>query len=147
MLLALAPSGLAAAAFAQARTSASSGRTGRPPHRPFSLPPRRADAAATSACRAQGGTDDLLLRGLDKITGRPTDIVAPIGKPVHFATLTITARYCYSTRASETPETAAFVQIEDHRPDQSGKARFFPAGCMPPAPASMPWSIRSMMSG
>jgi hypothetical protein len=66
----------------------------------------------------------LLLRGLDKITGRPTDIVAPVGKPVHFATLTITARYCYSTPASETPETAAFVQIDDHRPDQSARRVF-----------------------
>jgi hypothetical protein len=60
----------------------------------------------------------LLLRGLEKITGRPTNIIAPIGKPVQFATLTITARFCYSTPPSETPETAAFVQIEDHRPDQ-----------------------------
>lgn len=66
----------------------------------------------------------LLLRGLDKITGKPTNIVAPIGKPVKFATLTITARYCYSTPASETPETSAFVQIQDHRPDQSEKQVF-----------------------
>jgi hypothetical protein len=65
-----------------------------------------------------------MLRGLDKITGRPTDISAPIGKPVQFATLTITARYCYSTPASETPETSAFLQIEDHRPDQGGKRVF-----------------------
>jgi hypothetical protein len=66
----------------------------------------------------------LMLRGLDKITGRPTDISAPIGKPVQFATLTITARYCYSTPASETPETSAFLQIEDHRPDQGAKRVF-----------------------
>ena len=66
----------------------------------------------------------LLLRGLEKITGRPTNIVAPIGKPVKFATLTITARYCYSTPASETPETSAFVQIEDARPDQSSRRVF-----------------------
>jgi hypothetical protein len=66
----------------------------------------------------------LMLRGLDKITGRPTDISAPIGKPVHFATLTITARYCYSTPASETPETSAFIQVEDHRPDQPSKRVF-----------------------
>jgi hypothetical protein len=66
----------------------------------------------------------LMLRGLDKITGRPTDISAPIGKEVHFATLTITARYCYSTPASETPETSAFLQIEDHRPDQGAKRIF-----------------------
>ena len=66
----------------------------------------------------------LMLRGLDKITGKPTDISAPIGKPVRFATLTITARYCYSTPASETPETSAFLQIEDHRPDQAAKRVF-----------------------
>jgi len=66
----------------------------------------------------------LLLRGLDKITGRPTDIKAPLGQPVRFATLTIVARSCYSTPASETPETAAFVQIEDHRPDQPARRAF-----------------------
>jgi hypothetical protein len=65
-----------------------------------------------------------MLRGLDKITGRPTNIPAPIGKPVHFATLTITARFCYSTPPSETPETTAFVQIEDHRPDQPARSVF-----------------------
>jgi hypothetical protein len=65
----------------------------------------------------KGGTE-LQLRGLDKITGRPTNITAPVGKPVRFATLTITVRFCYSTPPSETPETTAFVQIEDKRPDQ-----------------------------
>ena len=70
------------------------------------------------------GGSSLLMRGLDKLTGRPTNIVAPIGKPVQFATLTITARFCYSTPASETPETAAFVQIEDHRPDQTARRIF-----------------------
>jgi hypothetical protein len=66
----------------------------------------------------------LVMRGLDKITGRPTIINAPINKPVHYATLTITARYCYSTPQSETPETSAFVQIEDHRPDQPARKVF-----------------------
>lgn len=70
------------------------------------------------------GPMTLLLRGLDKITGRPTDITAPIGKPVKFATLTVTVRYCYSTPPSEPPETSAFVQIEDHRPDQPSRRVF-----------------------
>ena len=65
-----------------------------------------------------------MLRGLDKVTGRPTEILAPIGKPVHYATLTVTARFCYSTPASETPETTAFVQIDDHRPDQPARKVF-----------------------
>lgn len=65
-----------------------------------------------------------VLRGLDKITGRPTNIYAPVGVPVSFASLTITARYCYSTPPSEPPETTAFIQIEDHRPDQPAKQVF-----------------------
>lgn len=87
------------------------------------LPPQPADAPPTPPLPPKGGTT-LLLRGLDKITGRPTNITAPIGKPVTFATLTITARFCYSTPPSETPETAAFVQIEDHRPDQAARRIF-----------------------
>jgi hypothetical protein len=84
------------------------------PEAPPAPPQPLADAPGTT----------LVLRGLDKITGKPTNITAPIGKPVQFATLTITARYCYSTPPSETPETAAFVQIDDHRPDQSEKRIF-----------------------
>jgi hypothetical protein len=87
------------------------------------LPPAIA-AAIPAPPPVNAGPTTLLLRGLDKITGRPTDITAPLGRPVQFATLTITARFCYSTPASETPETAAFVQIEDHRPDQSARRIF-----------------------
>jgi hypothetical protein len=93
-----------------------------PPAAQAPAPAASADQPST-AVQPQGGTV-LTLRGLEKITGRPTNIVAPIGKPVNFATLTITARFCYSTPLSETPETAAFVQISDHRADQSEKPVF-----------------------
>jgi hypothetical protein len=66
----------------------------------------------------------LIMRGLDKITGRATTILIPIGKATQYATLTINARYCYSTPSTETPETAAFVQIDDHRPDQAARRVF-----------------------
>jgi hypothetical protein len=66
----------------------------------------------------------VVLRGLDKMTGQAANIEAPIGVPVHFATLSITARYCYSTPQSETPETTAFLQIEDHRPDKPKRQVF-----------------------
>lgn len=85
--------------------------------------PAPGEAPEIPPAAPQGGSA-LLLRGLDKITGRPTNITAPIGKQVKFATLTITARFCYSTPASETPETAAFVQVEDHRPDQAARKVF-----------------------
>jgi len=79
-------------------------------------------ALATSAVADTKPT--LMLRGLDKITGRSFDIVAPLDVPVKFATLTVTARYCYSTPQSETPETAAFVQIDDARPDKPARRIF-----------------------
>ena len=66
----------------------------------------------------------VVLRGLDKMTGRPTNIFAPVGVPVDFATLTITARYCYSTPPSEPPETTAFIEIVDHPADQSPRQIF-----------------------
>ena len=85
--------------------------------------PVAVDPAAQIAAGPQGGTV-LTLRGLDKITGRPTTFTAPMNKPVKFATLTITVRYCYSTPPSEPPETAAFVQVVDQRPDQGTKPIF-----------------------
>ena len=66
----------------------------------------------------------LQLKALDKITGKAIVIMAPLNTPVHFATLTITARTCYSTPPSETPETSAFLQISDHRPDQPERRAF-----------------------
>ena len=128
--LGLVAMGLAAAAFAQDATTPAAKQAAIPNPPPsitgpaaLAAPPDTADAPQPPPVPPQGGTL-LMMRGLDKITGRPTSITAPIGKKVAFATLTITARFCYSTPASETPETAAFVQIEDHRPDQSARRIF-----------------------
>ena len=65
-----------------------------------------------------------ILRGLDKITGQPAIIDAPIGVPVHYATLTITAEFCYSTPPSETPETTAFLEVVDRRPNRPARKVF-----------------------
>lgn len=81
-----------------------------------------------SVADAVPGTDGIkrmaILRGLDKITGQPALVDAPIGVPVRYATLTITAHYCYSTPPSETPQTTAFLEIVDHRPDQPAREIF-----------------------
>ena len=142
-VLALLPLGIAVAAIAQGQAPANvdAAPAAKPaiPNPPPSItgpaavapaaPAAGASALAQDATAApppvapQGGTQ-LVLRGLEKITGRPTNITAPIGKPVKFATLTVTARYCYSTPPSETPETIAFVQIDDQRPDQPSRRVF-----------------------
>jgi hypothetical protein len=123
ILLALVPLGAAAAAFAQG-TQAPKAAAPAPAAPAVQPAAPGADAAAVTPPAPPKGGTELQLRGLDKITGRPTNITAPIGKPVQFATLTITARFCYSTPQSETPETTAFVQIEDHRPDQPARRVF-----------------------
>jgi hypothetical protein len=95
--------------------------------------PATPDASATPDAALQAvpptpvGPPDhavLQLKALDKITGKASVIMAPLNVPVKFATLTITARTCYSTPPSETPETSAFLQIEDHRPDQPERRAF-----------------------
>ena len=120
-ILLLLPLGIAAA-LAQA-VPQSAPRVLPNPAAPVPGPAPAAPTESPPPAPPQGGTS-LIMRGLDKITGRPTSITAQIGKPVQFATLTITARFCYSTPQSETPETAAFVQIEDHRPDQAARRIF-----------------------
>ena len=83
-----------------------------------------APTAAPAAPPKPVGPLTLVMRGLDKITGRATTLLIPIGKSVQYATLTISAKYCYTTPEIETPETVAFVQIDDHRPDQPQRRVF-----------------------
>jgi len=66
----------------------------------------------------------LELRALDKITGQASVLMAPLDVAVKFKTLTIEAYSCYSTPPSETPETSAFLQIDDRRPDQAERRVF-----------------------
>jgi hypothetical protein len=111
-----------------AKTTTASTRTAKPLLPPVSnyvpeTPP--GEPKVTDAIASKDGIKRLLvLRGLDKITGRPTNIYAPVGVPVKFATLEITARYCYSTPPIEPPETTAFLQIDDDRPDQPPRRVF-----------------------
>ena len=53
----------------------------------------------------------VLLRALDKLTGRLTDIEVPTGGEAHFETLQVRVAACYKNPESETPESAAFLQI------------------------------------
>ena len=94
-----------------------------PPPAEGAAAPADADAAAAEPAGSPKHAV-LELRALDKITGKATILMAPLNEPVHFATLTVTARTCYSTPPSETPETSAFLQIDDHRPDQPERRVF-----------------------
>ena len=60
-------------------------------------------------------TDGATLRSLDKITGRAEDQKIGLGEEIQFGGLNIRLRACYQSRPEDTPESAAFLEIEDRR--------------------------------
>ncbi len=126
---ALAGAGLAAAQTNAPPPAAPAPAVTQPGSAPAIVPPPIADpngvaAPAASAPVVPPANAVLELKALDKITGKASVLMAPLNKPVKYATLTITARTCYSTPPSETPETSAFLQIDDKRPDQPERKAF-----------------------
>ena len=84
----------------------------------------RAPAIADAVPDSRGIKRMVVLRGLDKITGRAIDVDAPAGVPVRFGSLSITARTCYTVPPEEPPETSAFLQIDDGLPGEPPKRLF-----------------------
>jgi hypothetical protein len=72
-------------------------------------------AAAPPAWAIAG--DTAVLQGLDKITARISTFEAPLDQPVRFGSLEIIARACDKKPPEETPESTAFLEIVDVRPD------------------------------
>jgi len=54
-----------------------------------------------------------LFSGLDKITGRIINFDAAIGETVQFGALQVTPRACYTRPPTETPNTDAFVEVDE----------------------------------
>jgi hypothetical protein len=59
-----------------------------------------------------------VLQGLDKVTARISTIEAPAGGQVIFGSLHIRVRACHKRPPEETPESAAFLEIEDVKPGE-----------------------------
>lgn len=53
----------------------------------------------------------VILRALDKITGRSTDFEMTIGEPKVYGSLRVDAETCFQTPPEEPPESAAFLRI------------------------------------
>jgi len=75
-----------------------------------------------------------ILQGLDKTTARVSTIEAPIGGIARFGTLEIIARACKKKPPTEPPESAAFLEITDVRPD-SPAVRIFSGWMFASSPA------------
>lgn len=65
-----------------------------------------------------------VLQGLDKVTARISTFEAPVNTPVRFGTLEIIARTCHKRPPEEPPESAAFLEITDIRPDEEPMSLF-----------------------
>ena len=57
--------------------------------------------------------DIVVLRALDKITARITEIELPLETETNFGTLVINAKYCRTRPPIETPETFAYLEIDN----------------------------------
>lgn len=86
------------------------------------------DASATEA------RDIVVLRALDKITARITEIELPLESETRFGTLVINAKYCRTRPPIETPETFAYLEIDNVK--RSGeRARVFEGWMVASSPA------------
>lgn len=75
----------------------------------------------------------VVLRALDKITARITEIEIPIGEERVFGTLVIKPGYCRTRPPIEPPETFAYLTIDDQK--QTGPERVFEGWMVASSPA------------
>lgn len=59
-----------------------------------------------------------VLQGLDKVTARVSTLEVPLGEAVRFGTLEVIVRHCDKRPPEEMPESAAFMDIWEVRPDE-----------------------------
>src|SRR3954453_24091396 len=87
-------------------------------------------AAAVPAFAQSGGAEGMqnmpvaVLQGLDKVTARVGTLNVPVGNPMTFGSLRITARTCRKASPVEPPESAAFLEIQEARPDEAVEGLF-----------------------
>ncbi len=72
----------------------------------------------TAAAQTIAGTG-VELQGLDKITARIFSFEAPLDQPVTFGYLQIVARSCVSTPEDAAPESTAFLEVTEVKPDEA----------------------------
>jgi hypothetical protein len=63
-------------------------------------------------------TKKLILRALDKVTGRVQMLEATLGEEMHFGKLRITPRQCRKSLPEDPPESVAFLEIQEERDAQ-----------------------------
>lgn len=75
----------------------------------------------------------VVLQGLDKVTGRLSTMTVNAGEKTRFGALDIYARVCYAHPPEEVPENAAFLEIVEKKP--AGEAKVFSGWMFSSSPA------------
>ncbi len=73
--------------------------------------------AVTSPATALEPRTGVVLRALDKITGNSIDLDSRIGETIEFGRLEITVRACFQAPPEDTPESAAYLEVESTTPE------------------------------
>lgn len=77
--------------------------------------------------------EQVVLRGLDKVTGRLSTMTVNVGEKTTFGALDIYARVCYAHPPEETPENMAFLEIVEKKPE--GQLKLFSGWMFSSSPA------------
>ena len=88
----------------------------------LTTPPALAQSGRAVDPAASGET--ALLRALDKITTRRTDLEVPVGGSVTFGTLEIAVEYCRTRPPEEQPESFVLLTVTDKDIDQESVVVF-----------------------
>ena len=75
----------------------------------------------------------VVLQGLDKVTGRLSTMTVNVGEKTQFGALDVYARVCYTHPPEEVPENASFLEIVERKP--AGEAKVFSGWMFSSSPA------------
>ena len=89
--------------------------------------------SAASSRAADISLSQVVLRGLDKVTGRLSTMTVNVGEKAEFGALDIYARVCVTHPPEETPENAAFLQVIEKKPE--GQLKLFSGWMFSSSPA------------
>jgi hypothetical protein len=80
---------------------------------PADTSPQAGDEVMTEPPSQKIANKGALFAGLDKITGRIIKFDIEIGETVQFGALQVTPRICYTRPPTETPNTDAFIEVDE----------------------------------
>ena len=80
---------------------------------PANTAPQGSDAVVVAPSPQRIANPTSVFAGLDKITGRIISFDVAINETVQFGALQVTPRVCYSRPPTETPNTDAFVEVDE----------------------------------